>query len=138
MSVPSELGWYWWREGEGEGWTVVEVSGPGGDLFAVGDSFHFRVAEDFGEWGPRVPSPGRLAALAELASGIERVMRALETGEPVLSNQGQGLDGFAALAEFRGVGERWLRAQKPEDRAERLPLSELTLNSDSTDAVDGE
>jgi hypothetical protein len=42
----------------------------------------------------------------DILRDLVAVKKAVEEGRPLLSNQGQALDGFAELAEYRAIAER--------------------------------
>jgi hypothetical protein len=82
MSTPTEPGWYHWRlyePDDGGGWEVVELEfakDMDGEpiVWRAGMHSFVKASELGGEWGARIPSPERLAALEKLAAAVERVL----------------------------------------------------------------
>ena len=45
-------------------------------------------------------------ALVEITRDLVRVLDALEGGQELISNQGQAMDGYSALVNFREIARR--------------------------------
>ena len=58
----------------------------------------------------------------QLCAELVRIADALDGGKPLAANQGQALDGYAALAAFRDVANR-ARAELAKPEPERLTVA---------------
>ena len=78
MSVPTEPGWYWWRESlDSPYWQIVWIQEVGGrppfpelDVYFPLTGGRQFLPDLKGEFGPRIPSPERLEAMEKVLAAM--------------------------------------------------------------------